>query len=191
MKTLLSLWITLTFIVTLFAADQHIHVHGKADGSIIIEEQSISIELTIPALSIVGFEHQPKSKEEKQRIKDAMKILQSPDLFTFFKDTGWFRNDQKVPVTILKNTIEVVKDIDKDDKDNNSNHKESQNTHMEFTVQLHYKLEADTTINSVSTTLLSRIPDLHELNLIVIAGEHQIHYELAYNKSKINIKGEK
>ena len=51
------------------------HVHGKAELSLLIDGKTIAFELKSPALNVLGFEHEPKTKEERKLVKKANKKL--------------------------------------------------------------------------------------------------------------------
>lgn len=51
------------------------HVHGKAELSLLIDGDTVAIELKSPALNMLGFEHEPKTNEEKEIVEQANKKL--------------------------------------------------------------------------------------------------------------------
>ncbi len=74
----------LLFSITAFADDhahehrEHsAHVHGKAKLNILIDSSTVAVELESPALNLLGFEHKPKTDEEKARITEVNNMLAS------------------------------------------------------------------------------------------------------------------
>ncbi|MGB1800111.1 MAG: ZrgA family zinc uptake protein [Gammaproteobacteria bacterium] len=51
------------------------HVHGKAELSFLIDGDAVAIELKSPALNVLGFEHEPKTNEEKEIVEQTNKKL--------------------------------------------------------------------------------------------------------------------
>lgn len=51
------------------------HVHGEAELNLLIDGMTIAIELKSPALNLLGFEHEPKTNEEKETVKQVNKKL--------------------------------------------------------------------------------------------------------------------
>ena len=96
--------------------DQCAHLHGKASGVMVISESDIVLELRIPAESVLGFEHVPKSKEDKRRVDQALERLEEPGLMTFFKNKGWFSGQNKLPFKTVEHTIELDMVHEKDHK---------------------------------------------------------------------------
>ena len=54
-------------------AAAHEHGHGKLN--IVIDGGNIQVELDAPAHDILGFEHQPKTKEQKAKLEKAVAVL--------------------------------------------------------------------------------------------------------------------
>ena len=53
----------------------HAHVHGEAELTLVIEKRQLHINLTAPAESLLGFEHQAHTEHEKNMVKQAVKQL--------------------------------------------------------------------------------------------------------------------
>jgi hypothetical protein len=51
---------------------QKAHVHGVAHLNLALESNELFIEFTCPAADIVGFEHEPKTEEEKSAMQKAL-----------------------------------------------------------------------------------------------------------------------
>lgn len=59
------------------------HVHGASKLNLVVEGQTISMELLAPANDIVGFEHQPRTDKQKAAVEQATETLRDPlKLFT-------------------------------------------------------------------------------------------------------------
>lgn len=58
-------------------AAQDKHVHGEAELYIAMQGQELLIELESPAANIIGFEHEPHTKAQKETLHKAMKSLSS------------------------------------------------------------------------------------------------------------------
>lgn len=54
------------------------HVHGKATLSLVIEEKSLTIEFTAPLHDLAGFEHAPKTAEDKAALARLRQTLGKP-----------------------------------------------------------------------------------------------------------------
>lgn len=52
------------------------HVHGIAQLNLAVEGSELHIEIESPAFNIVGFEHEPSSAADRERIDHAIRVLQ-------------------------------------------------------------------------------------------------------------------
>ena len=65
------------------------HEHGVAHMNVAFEGNELYIELISPAANIVGFEHQPRTQEQKAAVKAAIKKLEAGEkLFAFPSGAG-------------------------------------------------------------------------------------------------------
>lgn len=182
------------FSNAIVAHKQHAHVHGQAKAEMVISNLSIRTQLTIPALSVIGFEYFPKSEEDKQAVNTAIATLNNTDLFTFYRDMGWFSDDEKLAVTILQKSANF-EGGEPDAEDNaqhahDHDHNHDHETHTDFVINIMYELKEDFKIDVISTSIFSKFPNLDELHLNVVTDETQNEYELSSKKSKIFIKGD-
>ncbi|MEO0337074.1 MAG: DUF2796 domain-containing protein, partial [Pseudomonadota bacterium] len=53
------------------------HEHGFGQLNVVTEGEKLLAEFKIPAHDIVGFEHQPKTKEQKASVEKAVQALKS------------------------------------------------------------------------------------------------------------------
>jgi len=70
-------------LATLFAAgaaaQQHAHVHGRAELNVAVDAQTVTVQLESPLDSLLGFERAPRTDAERKRVADAVKRLQAAD----------------------------------------------------------------------------------------------------------------
>jgi hypothetical protein len=55
-----------------------VHEHGSATVGIAIQDVTLDIALHSPAINVIGFEHAPRSAEEKAALAQANRIFASP-----------------------------------------------------------------------------------------------------------------
>jgi hypothetical protein len=77
--------IVIIFSGTIQAEEKRLHgahEHGVANLNIAVEGNNVYIEFTRSAANIVGFEHHPRTHEQKDAVKDAVeKLLKGDALF--------------------------------------------------------------------------------------------------------------
>ena len=55
-----------------------VHEHGSATVDVAIQDSTLDIALHSPAINVVGFEHAPRSVEEKTALAQANRVFGSP-----------------------------------------------------------------------------------------------------------------
>lgn len=68
--------------VTAFAQleRQHdVHVHGSATGNLSIDGEALRLELEIPGINLVGFEHAPATDQQQSRLDETEAFLRAAD----------------------------------------------------------------------------------------------------------------
>jgi hypothetical protein len=54
------------------------HEHGVAELNMALDDELLYVELDAPAMNFVGFEHPPRTAEQKQAVNDAIEALEKP-----------------------------------------------------------------------------------------------------------------
>ena len=57
------------------------HEHGAANLMLAIEGDKLQIGIEVPSESLIGFEHFPKSRSDRENFDEAIKILSNPSKF--------------------------------------------------------------------------------------------------------------
>ena len=57
------------------------HEHGAANLMLAIEGDKLQIGIEVPSESLIGFEHFPKSRSDRENFNEAIKILSNPSKF--------------------------------------------------------------------------------------------------------------
>ena len=65
-----------------FAADEHrelgVHEHGRGTLNIAVEGNKVTMELEVPGVDLVGFEHAAKTRRDKSAVEKAKTQLMAP-----------------------------------------------------------------------------------------------------------------
>jgi len=71
------------FATSQFSLASAPHVHGAANLNLVQEDKTLFARLEAPLASIVGFEYRPEDPEDKWKLNQALKVLKSPDNWSF------------------------------------------------------------------------------------------------------------
>lgn len=90
----------LAWVVPSSAARQHAHVHGVGQLNIVVDGKQATVELQAPAEAIYGFEHQARSKADREKRAAALVRLQEHigAMVIFAADRGCQFATQKMAV---------------------------------------------------------------------------------------------
>ena len=192
MLNFVKIFIILIFFIgsSMHGYEQHLHVHAQATGSLVITNSEAILEIKIPAISVLGFEHSPSSAEEHQRLANAISLLTNDDLVVFFQNQGWFKKKSSVTVSLIENSTDLYVNseiIHHHNHDHVLHHEVIKETHAEIILKKHYKFQNPTMINALQTNLFKRLPDVHELNLALIINNTHLTYLLTRPKHEIHI----
>ena len=168
------------------------HEHGVANLNIAVEGNNIYIEFTSPAANIVGFEHHPRTHDQKDAVKDAVKKLQEGDAL-FILSTG---SESK----LVKSSVDT--DIDKDaDHDSESEHghgkeehhdkehgeADEHERHSEFKAQYHFVCKKPDRLSQIDVKLFRVFPGIEHIEVQLITETKQTAVELTAKKIKISL----
>lgn len=65
------------------------HVHGEGKVNLVQEGQQLQLQVEIPGMDVVGFEHEARSAAQQQAVREAIVSLQQgAALFTFNPEAG-------------------------------------------------------------------------------------------------------
>lgn len=178
-------FLLLFFTVSLsYAGSDAPHVHGEAQLKIVIDQGFLRLYLTLPAESVLGFEHEAKSKEEMKAVRNAKYQLAKPSIFTFYKKTGFFKKESLHKLNHLKQDVHFTYDEIKSEDHDEDDHEEG---HSEFTLIIEYKFPEGSGLTALSTQLFDLFNHLQAIDLTLISnGNAQaIEWKSKYPKLKL------
>jgi hypothetical protein len=155
--------------------EQHgAHVHGEAQLLIALEGDTLEIELHTPAMNIVGFEHQPKTKAQHEAVETAIDTLKQPDLLFHLPATAKCHSAE----------IEVDSPLTKHhEHDHAHQHSHSAETHSDFTAHYRYRCDEITQLKRIEVELFNRFPATERLEVqsISLKGQQVVDLTPGHN----------
>ena len=154
------------------------HVHGLSELKIASEGEDLNIQLTSPAMNMVGFEYKAVSKKDIEAIKNAESILNQPEVLFLFSDNGC------KPINI---GVDISGLIDEDEHwqhDNKQNHHKDHDDHKDHENdkhQDHHKYDKHEGHSEIVANYSYRCKDIAKLSSIQVSlfeafsGIHKIH----------------
>jgi hypothetical protein len=169
------------------------HVHGHGTLNIAIEGKRVSMELEVPGMDIVGFEHTASTAEQKAAVEKATGELKQP--LTVFKLPG----GAGCTVASADVAIEVEEhhDDDKDDHDHDKgeakhDHDEDKDEHAGHN-QFHATYALDCAnpaeLTSIDFSYFKLFAGAQDLTVNVVTAKAQSKYEVSRDKPALDLGG--
>ena len=134
------------------------HQHGVGHLDAALEGQLLDIALTIPGADIVGFEHEPRTDNQKQALVSAHDTLSAP-------------NDMiALPTAANCTAVEAVIESDHGAADS------SDNGHQHADFHIHYQFECQNpdALASVELTLFQHFESLEQVQVQAVSEHSQV-----------------
>ena len=130
------------------------HEHGIGRLDVAVEGAHVALELTLPANDVVGFEHRPKSQDDKAKAAKAKQLLEDPaKLFGFSEAAGC-----AVAVEDVSTSIEEGEE----DSDEAS---QEGGEHAEYLASYSVKCKDVSKLNSISVKLFNSFSSLTSIKV--------------------------
>ncbi len=156
---------------------QDAHLHGYVELTLAIEGNQLEIQLTSPAINIVGFEHKATSKEQLQAIEQARQQLESPATLFSFSGSDC--------VSTLATAYFPASDEHHAD---HGDHESDKDNHSEITASYIYNCSEGKQINAVQVNLIQYFPTIEKIKVMWLSDLKQGASELTSESNLIQIR---
>lgn len=179
------------------------HVHGHGTLNIAVEAKRVSMELEVPGMDIVGFEHAPSTKEQTDTVEKAKALLGKPlELFKVPAAAGCTVADAKVAIEAEHHHHdgdEADEDHDHEkaeaghDHDDHDDHDadahEGHEGHNEFHVTYALDCAEPAKLAAIEFEYFKSFAGAHDLTVNVVAASGQNSFEVNRDKPVLDLGG--
>lgn len=202
MKTLLSLHIAtaLTLTSTVLCAAPP-HVHGVGTLQLVLEENSLSVELRLPAIDVVGFEHAPSDAQQKAAVQNAVALLKDSGQVLILPDKAQCKIESAVVTSEL---LEHDDDHDHDNHDeahdddhdhahddhdeaHGDDHDDHDHAHADFDVSYGFDCRRPSALKQITLRLFQQLPRLERLDVDMVTTTGQARQRLISGQNLITL----
>lgn len=172
--------LSICYSSALYAGDHGAHEHGVGQLNIAIEAHQLHIELTSPAMNIVGFEHQPRDGKQHAMVDKAVTKLKAADQL--------FITSAAASCVLREATVESGLIETHDDHEHHDHgHKEHghNETHADFSANYQFECAKPEQLSEISVMFFEAFPATDELRVQALKGAKQLATELSPGHSKI------
>jgi hypothetical protein len=172
------------------------HVHGHGTFNIAVEGKRVSMELEVPGMDIVGFEHAAKSKEQTDTVEAAKALLAQPLKLFKVPDAA------QCTVTDAKVAIEAEHHHDGDeaeeghadahgdaDDDHDADEHEGHEGHNEFHVTYALDCAEPAKLAAIEFDYFKSFAGAHDLTVNVVTANGQSSFEVNRDKAVLDLGG--
>lgn len=156
------------------ATEYPAHTHGMAQLTMVIEHNQVALELVAPSESIVGFEHQARTKDEKRKIALAKQDLLNAKNVLYFNGGHCQLKDNDVEI----NHEHLV----------HSHHAKNPSPHKNFIINYKFFCRNTNKINSVVMTIFKSYRGLKKITSMWVNANNQGTEILNATSNRIYLK---
>jgi len=167
------------------------HEHGAANVMLAMEGEKLQLNFEVPSESLIGFEHFPKSQDQRWYFNEAIKSLLEPSkLFSIPADAECLL----VGINVSQSLFAAKDEHGHEEKDEHGHeekdehgHDESEKSeiHSEFISKYHWNCEHLDEIDSIGTQLMNIFPRIEEIRVRWITKNNQGSIELESKDDRI------
>src|SRR5215813_321345 len=153
------------------------HEHGRGTLNIAVEGNKVSMELEVPGVDIVGFEHEAKTRKEK---------LSTPlSLFKLPASAGCRVTEAKVEVETGESDHSALEG----EKGEASRSSEREPRHIEFHNTYSLECTSPTSITGIEFGYFNAFPGAEKLEVNVITPKGQNKFEVTRARPNLSLVG--
>jgi hypothetical protein len=173
------------------------HEHGHGQLNIAIEKTRVAIELEVPGMDIVGFEHAAGSADEKAAVDKATKVLGAPlEVFKLPTSAGCKVQEAKVAIEAEDDHDDGEEDHAEEERHEGGEHAKDEHDeheghegHNEFHVTYALDCAKPAAITSIEFDYFKSFPGARNLTVNVVTAKAQNTYEVSREKPSLDLGG--
>ena len=173
------------------------HEHGTARMNVAVEGNNVDIEFFSPAANIVGFEHHPRTHDQKEAVEDAVKKLQAGDaLFAFSAESQCRLVKYHVDTDIdedadhhseSEHAHDEEKHHDQEEHHDKDHHDADEHErHSEFEAEYRFVCSKPERLSQIDVALFGVFPGIEHIEVQFISETKQTAMELTAKENRMS-----
>lgn len=156
------------------------HEHGGGQLNVVVEQNTLMIDLSLPAMNIVGFEHPANNENERNQISRAADLLRD--------GTRLFVPTPEAKCALIRSEVEsaLLGHLQHNHDDAEPNEEERE--HADFDMSYEFNCETPSQLYTMTLSLFEHFPGTHHLRTQVITPSGQTGGELTHEKSILKLR---
>jgi hypothetical protein len=156
------------------------HVHGVGTLQLVLEGNQLHVELNLPAMDVVGFEHAPKTAEQRDAVTQAVALLQD--------SSHVIKPPPAAGCTTVPGRVEsaLLGDQQGHDHDHDHDHADGE-IHANFDVTYRFDCRRPEALSPLKVTLFQHLPRLEKLDVQSVTSGGQQSQPLTPEQDSITL----
>ena len=199
--------ICLTASLSIAGEDEHEqhgkHVHGEGELQLVLENQDLYLTFAIPAMNIVGFEHQPETEKQKEAVQSALTIFKSADrVVKISPDARCQLQSADAHFELIDEEKHHEEGEHKEENHDEGEHKEENHDedhageeehevrrsgHAEFQIRYQFSCENSSKLEMIELLIFQEFEGIEEIEANLIVSSKQSSQELSPKNSRIRL----
>jgi len=170
-----------------FEEEHEAHEHGHATLMLVQEEDELQLVFKSPAMNIVGFEHQPSSPEQHEKVDWAEKTLSVANrLFLINQQAQCVVEHVHITSSLLEGSGHSDEHTSQAEDEHESHSDDNKGSHSEFEAEYHFECKNINALKAIKVTLFDAFGSIEEIEAHIITSSGQQLLEL--DPSNVSIK---
>ena len=157
------------------------HEHGSANLNVAVEGNLVLIEFISPAANIVGFEHEPKTTEQKTTVQQAIQLLEDGNKMFQFTAAAKCKLQNATVAT------DIMNDSEQEHHDEHGQDEHDDASHSEFKVEYIYHAESPEKLQFIDILLFQAFPGIDHIETQLLTATKQTSLELTAKNKRIDL----
>ncbi len=166
--------------------DAHAHGHGTLD--IVVEGELAMLELRMPGVNVVGFEHAPKDDAEHEAVRRALEPLQDgASVFVLTPEADCVMEHSAAEITAVAD--DEHHDDGHHDADEHGEHEADagEEEHSELRATYQFRCGAPERLDRIETHVLEHLHDVEEIEVRAVTLTEQLATELHEGSTVVDL----
>jgi len=151
------------------------HVHGSGEMTVVLEKDSLHIELKLPAHDILGFESRPRTHLQRQRLERQVRNLRRAQRHFQFSEAAKcsLQNAQA-----RMHSIELPKDEDHRRLEEEHGHAHPAGEHSDMLASYRFKCSEASKLSGITLNIFDHYKSIRSIRAQAVFGDRQTSQNL-------------
>lgn len=156
-----------------------VHVHGQGLLNVAVDGDEMAIELEVPGVNVVGFEHAPETDEQKRAIREALEsFARGGTLFLPTAEAGCRLEHVEVSLGDEHAGGDAHEKREHEEKAHGNDGKEEADSHAALLGEYHFHCDEPDRLHGLEVRIFEHLKDLEELDVQIVTPTVQAATEL-------------